>query len=158
MKKIVYFHGLETPQGGKKVEYLTQNHVVYAPEVFYRDTDSFMKELERVKEIQPDYIIGSSFGGYFAYLMGTHIKTKVILFNPALHSRTYEPEISLGFRTPTGICVLGEEDTVVDPKLTKRMIDGNSIVNNNIKIWMAEGEGHRTPFNLFKFIVEDNVK
>ena len=31
MKKVIYFHGLESQQGGKRIDYLTQHLLVHAP-------------------------------------------------------------------------------------------------------------------------------
>lgn len=37
MQRIVYFHGLESQQGGKKIDLLTQSFLVYAPAIDYEN-------------------------------------------------------------------------------------------------------------------------
>jgi len=159
MKKVVYLHGLETKSGGKKVDYLTKDNLVYAPRVDYKNVDEFYKYLKIITEIKPDYIIGSSFGGYFAYLYGTLIDTNVILFNPALHSRSYEPKIETGIKSPKGICILGEDDSVIDPIVTKKIIVDNKYKFdiNKLKIETIKSTGHRTSLVSFKKIINTHL-
>ena len=37
MKKVLYLHGLESKQGGSKVEYLASKGAVFAPEMDYHN-------------------------------------------------------------------------------------------------------------------------
>ena len=37
MKKVLYLHGLESKQGGPKVDFLAKEFCVYAPEMDYKD-------------------------------------------------------------------------------------------------------------------------
>ena len=41
MKKVLYLHGLESGQGGSKVDYLADNCYVHAPEMDYTRKDIF---------------------------------------------------------------------------------------------------------------------
>ena len=85
MKKIVYLHGLESEPGGTKVSFLAEKGMVYAPNMNYEtlDLNEFIFTLG-----MPDLIIGSSMGGYVADIIGSQLGVDVLLFNPALHSRT----------------------------------------------------------------------
>ena len=66
IKKIIYLHGLESHQGGPKVDLLSDKGYVFAPEMDYKNNPDLFKDvLEEVKELgTPDLIIGSSMGGY----------------------------------------------------------------------------------------------
>ena len=120
MKKIVYLHGLESSQGGKKVEFLSTQGMVYAPAMDYKtlNLDEFIDTLG-----MPDLIIGSSMGGYAADIIGSHLGVDVLLFNPALHNRPIDLDLELGNNKYKRTIILGVEE--------------------------IEGMGHRTPLDVF---------
>jgi len=88
MKKVLYLHGLESGQGGPKVDYLTTQGAVMAPKMDYTRKGLFTEMVQLVEEFDPDVIVGSSMGGYFGYMLAGLFKKKAVLFNPALHSRS----------------------------------------------------------------------
>ena len=143
MKKILYLHGLESEQGGPKVDYLSNNCYVHAPSMNY-------KTLDLHKFILPDYIpdliIGSSMGGYVADIIGSRLGVDVLLFNPALHSRKIDVNHEYSNNTYKRTIILGTEDDVVDPELTKKLwsVHGNVAIIDEV-----EGMGHRTPLDVF---------
>mgnify|MGYP003656088385 FL=1 len=92
MKKVVYLHGLESKQNCLKVHYLREiGFEVLNPKMDYKDKNCFVNTQHQIQEFQPDLIIGSSMGGYFAWFMGKYFEVPVVLLNPALHSRSFEP-------------------------------------------------------------------
>ena len=143
MKKIVYLHGLESEQGGTKVSFLATKGMVYAPEMNYEtlDLDEFIHTLG-----MPDLIIGSSMGGYVADIIGSRLGSDVLLFNPALHSREIDPEYEYYNNGYIRTIVLGTEDNVINPELTKKLW---SIHGNEAEYDEIEGMGHRTPLDVF---------
>ena len=143
MKRIVYLHGLESEPGGTKVSFLATKGMVYAPAMDYEtlDLDKFIYTLGI-----PDLIIGSSMGGYVADIIGSRLGVDVLLFNPALHSREIDPDYEYYNNKYKRTIVLGTEDDIVDPKLTKLMW---SVHGNQAKYDEIEGMGHRTPLNTF---------
>ena len=56
MKKILYLHGLESPQGGEKVDFLATKSFVHAPDLDYTRADIFDFLIKTVNEFKPDYI------------------------------------------------------------------------------------------------------
>tara|TARA_R110002167_G_scaffold13989_1_gene57211 strand:- start:833 stop:1291 length:459 start_codon:yes stop_codon:yes gene_type:complete len=143
MKKIVYLHGLESEAGGPKVSFLATKGGVYAPEMNYEtlDLDEFIYTLG-----MPDLIIGSSMGGYVADIIGSRLGVDVLLFNPALHSRETDPEYQYYGNTYKRTIVLGTEDNVINPELTKNLWD---VFDNEAIFDEVEGMGHRTPLDVF---------
>jgi predicted esterase YcpF (UPF0227 family) len=139
MKKIVYLHGLESDPGGPKVSFLAEKGMVYAPTMDYHSLDlhEFILTLG-----MPDLIIGSSMGGYIADMIGSVLGVDVLLFNPALHSRSIE------FDFDNGIGYGGQKykDDVINPKMTKKLWP---IYDNSAKFEEIEGMGHRTPLDVF---------
>ena len=83
-------------------------------------------------------------GGYFATRVGTHIETKLVLLNPALHSRTREFDCC-----EDGDCVsrvwvlLGERDTLIKPELS---LDALSRMGAKVTYG---SHAHRTPKEVF---------
>jgi predicted esterase YcpF (UPF0227 family) len=74
----------------------------------------------------PDLIIGSSMGGYIADMIGSKLGVDVLLFNPALHSRSIECDfdngIGYGGESYKRTIVLGTEDNVINPEMTKAIV------------------------------------
>jgi len=147
MKKIVYLHGLESKSGGSKVSFLAEKGMVYAPNMDYvtLDLNEFILTLG-----MPDLIIGSSMGGYVADIIGSQLGVDVLLFNPALsnHNRTVIKEFNVdyGSQKYKRTIVLGTEDNVIDPEVTKKLW---SVYGNHAKYDEVEGMGHRTPLDVF---------
>ena len=151
---VWYLHGLESTYGGPKVDYLCENaDKVFAPKMDYNHPEMFSSLLKMAKYNKPDLIIGSSMGGYFADALGSHLDVEVLLFNPALHSRTLEPEgVTYGETNWKRNFVVGTEDKIVDPKATR-------VFKDLAKSWTeVEGMGHRTDLNTFKAIYTKLVK
>jgi hypothetical protein len=146
--KVWYLHGLESDPGGPKVDFLNEvADEVFAPAMDYRNHKAFGELYRKVtKEGKPDLIIGSSMGGYFADALASHFGIEVLLFNPALHSRSIERNLPYGNINCKKTFVVGTEDDVINPKLTKALADLSA---NWIEI---EGMGHRTTLNVFKDI------
>ena len=151
---VWYLHGLESPAGGPKVDFLESiADKVFAPDMNYNHPYMFSSLLKMAKYNKPDLIIGSSMGGYFADALGSHLDIEVLLFNPALHSRSMEPEgVTYGETNWKRNFVVGTEDKVVDPKATRVYKD---LANSWTEV---EGMGHRTDLNTFKAIYTKLVK
>jgi len=150
MKNVLYLHGLESNQGGPKVEFLASECAVYAPKIDYKAEDLHGKIHNIILNFKPDLIIGSSMGGYVAHEFAKAFNLPAILLNPALHSRSFEPDLDtfiLGFDTKfqeRQIILLGMNDDVIIPQLTK------IILENDPRFVIEEGEhGHRTPLDIF---------
>ena len=145
MKKIVYLHGLESEAGGPKVSFLAEKGTVYAPKIDYKTLDlkEFILSLG-----MPDLIIGSSMGGYVADIIGSQLGVDVLLFNPALHSRSIDTNYGVNYGTETykRTIILGTKDDIIDPEETKMLWP---VGNNKAKFEEIEGMGHRTPLDVF---------
>lgn len=151
---VWYLHGLESSVGGPKVDFLhSVADKVYAPKMDYNHPEMFSSLLKLAKYNKPDLIIGSSMGGYFADALGSHLGVEVLLFNPALHNRTIEPEgVTYGETNWERNFIVGTKDKVIDPKATR-------VYKDLAKTWTEiEGMGHRTPLNVFKDIYNKGVK
>ena len=145
---VWYLHGLESSVGGPKVEFLhSVADRVFAPKMVYTNPNMFKTLLEAGKLDKPDLIIGSSMGGYFADALGSHLDVEVLLFNPALHSRSMEPQgVTYGETNWVRHMVVGTEDKVIDPKATR-------VYKDLAKTWIEiKGMGHRTTLKVFKDI------
>ena len=154
MKKVLYLHGLESNQGGKKVDFLANEFCVHAPAMDYTNP-MIQNELEFImRQFNPDLIIGSSMGGYAADVLATKYGKPAILFNPALHNRGFEPAIQPlvdgeeADLQEKKVVVLGKEDKVIPPYITKIMLENNF----NYKI-VIEEMAHQVPLPIFIDIV-----
>jgi uncharacterized protein len=150
MKKVLYLHGLESKQGGKKVDFLANEFCVHAPAMDYTNP-MLQNEVEfMMRQFNPDIIIGSSMGGYVADILAQKYGKPAILFNPALHNRMFEPKIEYPIEGEQAelqerkVVVLGKEDEVIPPYITKIMLK-----NEFYYEVVLEEMGHRTPLNIF---------
>ena len=143
MKKILYLHGLESEPGGTKVSFLSSKGMVYAPAMNYESLN--LHEFILTLGI-PDLIIGSSMGGYVADVIGSRLGVDVLLFNPALHSREIAVNHEYYSNQYKRTIVLGTEDNVINPELTKKLW---SVFGNEAEYDEIEGMGHRTPLDVF---------
>jgi len=152
-QKILYLHGLESPQGGEKVDYLATKCYVHAPSLDYTRNDIFSFLIKTIDEFQPDLIVGSSMGGYAAYVLGGLYQLPVLAFNPALHSRPYNPNFPK-FTTshiPSELTVvIGKQDNVIDGDRTLNYLKDH-IQDKTVKyqIEHIEDMGHRIPLEVF---------
>ena len=154
MKKVLYLHGLESNQGGPKVDFLANEFIVHAPKMDYNDPELNIKMFFTIQDLKPDLIIGSSMGGYVADILAQKYGIPAILFNPALHNRSFNPSIEYPIESEQAdlqerkIVVLGINDKIIDPEITKMMLE------NNRKYTIIEQEMcHQTPLNIFIDII-----
>ena len=151
MKKIVYLHGLESETNCSKVKYLRKlGHTIFNPPMDYKSKDCFKHTLHLIEMFKPDLIMGSSMGGYFAYEIGKHFDVPVVLLNPALHSRNFEPNVDiLGDEDPLIYLIVGKNDKVINYKKTLNYLDENAGCFFRNKYFKGK-HGHRTPVEVLK--------
>ena len=155
---VWYLHGLESKAGGPKVDYLRKvSDKVFAPEIKYTNPNTFDVLLNLAKDDKPDLIIGSSMGGYYADAIASHLGINVLLFNPALHSRTIDTELPYGDNFGKKFTVLGTEDKVIDYKVTLELIRKDKTFNATTDSILLVSMGHRTPLNKFIDIYNENI-
>ena len=146
--KIAFFHGLESPPISDKSEYLLSAFPdSYVPAMDYNKAGLFDEVLAEVKKRKIDLLTGSSMGGWFAYCISTLTGIPTILFNPAVHSRPAEPAVQIGGAKAKHIVVLGKNDDVIDPEITKEWFNKNGIGSFTYRM---ESNNHRTPINIFR--------
>ena len=153
-KRVLYLHGLESSNVCSKVDFLKEVSDCYAPSIKYADPYVEDLLLKMVRAFKPDVIIGSSMGGMTALLLGNYFGISTVAFNPAIHSRSFDPEFdklnnadpALGF---TPVVILGMEDDVINPLITKEILDDAFI---DCVIEEVEGMGHRIPLIDFEYI------
>ena len=156
MKNVLYLHGLEGNAFGPKTEFLKTEFNQITPDIDYRKDNIFLEILKIAIDLSPDFIIGSSMGGYFAKLIGEAINVPVLLFNPALSNRSFEPDVTGSDKRFTNIktrYILGAKDDVIDPNITIKGIKGKT---SDVRIWKENG--HRTPYDTFVKEVQDFSK
>ena len=143
--KILFFHGFESTLPSSKAEWMQlQGHTVHAHPMQYEKQNAFHLALKCAKKFKPDLIVGSSMGGYFAFHIGTHLPTNLVLLNPALQRRSKEYEHPEdGKYQPEIWALLGKNDSVIDPVVT-----AEKLKNLNAKITIGE-HSHRTALDVF---------
>ena len=149
-QKILFLHGLESSNKGEKVDFLKEQAEVLAPKIDYQDEALEEKLMYIVENFRPDFIIGSSMGGYIGMLLANRYGIKNLLYNPAIHSRSIEPKLNrLNIIDPNHFVdfniVLGNQDDVIDPNVTESMLLDAEVVCEIERVDMA----HRIKFDVF---------
>ena len=150
--KILYLHGLESKPNCEKVEWLqSQGHEVTSPKINYKDKNVDLNQYTKTKF---DLIIGSSMGGYAAYMLGKQTGTDLLLLNPALHSRTFDPNFRLSSKDsllcPNVYLAVGEQDKIIEPLRTVDILLHDTEVNFDMDNYILGEHGHRTTVDFFK--------
>jgi len=149
--KIAYLHGLESSIDEKdpKIIFLRETFdEVFAPSIAYRNKKTFDKLYSSIKQLKPDLIVGSSMGGYVAYLIGSKLGIETLLFNPAVVDRTFDPVVDdtrLNFGTTHNV-YLGKSDTVINGEQVMRYF--GHIGSGSFYHTKYNG-GHRVPESVF---------
>jgi len=148
--KVTYLHGLESQQGGPKVQFLqTLFDEVYAPPMDYRGNSCLFDEvLESSRECS--LIIGSSMGGWFGYLVATRTGCSTLLFNPAVQGRCIEFDLEAGTLSPNHHIVLGDHDLIINPLKSRTWITAYGIGDFTFQTYDG---GHRVPLEVFQDVV-----
>ena len=150
MKKILYLHGLESGNKGKKIDFLKERAEVLAPKINYEDESIEEQLMYMVENFNPDFIIGSSMGGYVGSLLANYYGIQNLLFNPAIHSRSIEPKLKkLIAEQPNYFIdfniIFGKKDDVIDPKISKEILFESEAHVNFDEVDM----GHRVAYDVF---------
>lgn len=152
--KIAYLHGLESTNIHPKNDWLRTISDVYDPLIDYRQPLIYQTIKNDIIEFKPDLILGSSMGGFFAYNLSRELNINAILFNPALHSRSFTPDMT-GFQNllykPKTRFVFGEKDDIINVDKTIDM------VKNEYSDFVILSHGHRTPYDVFKNEILDFI-
>lgn len=145
--KVSYFHGLESSQGGPKVQFLESLFdEVYAPIMDYRGKPGLFNEVLRLSR-GSSLLVGSSIGGWFGYIISTKTGCPTLLFNPAVHSRSIDFDIQIGEMPSTHHVLLGNNDAVINPLKSRTWIAAHGVGNFIIRTYDG---GHRVPLVVFQ--------
>ena len=156
--KIAYLHGLESSNDPTSLKILWLNDKfdqVYTPLIKYHNKESFTIITAQIKKQKPDYIIGSSMGGYFAYLIGAALEIPTILFNPAVIGRSFDPFVDDSNLKETSHNVfLGKTDEVIDGALVQSYFSHFGIGEFTYTDYNG---GHRVSAEVFIHSIKDVV-
>jgi len=147
--KIAYLHGLESTinQKDPKIIFLNKNFDrVYSPTINYRNDNTFNKLYKDIKSLNPDLIVGSSMGGYVSYLIGSKLSIPVLLFNPAVADRAFDPIVDDSGLKKTKINIrFGKSDSVISGSAVRSFFKENGVSFNH----ETYNGGHRVPADIF---------
>jgi hypothetical protein len=141
--QVVFLHGLESNEMSDKAKWLKSNFNTWAPKIDYKNPHVFQDLYNEIVRRNPRLIVGSSMGGWFAYAISTLTGIRTLLLNPAVHSRSMEPKgVHLGKTPSNHVVVLGKNDDLINPNVTKGWFAKNGIGEFHFN---DENIGHRTP-------------
>ena len=148
--KIAYLHGLESSidPSSLKIIWLKENFdQIYTPTINYNNKESFNNIITHIKKQNPDYIVGSSMGGYFAYLIGATLGITTILFNPAVIGRSFDPVVDDSkIKETTHNVFLGKTDDLINGALVQSYFSRLGLGEFN---YTAYEGGHRVSAEVF---------
>lgn len=152
--KILYLHGLDAVPKIEKIRIIEScGHYVLAPELNYRHFENNHALFEDMKYfiINEDisYIVGSSFGGYFGFHLAEYFNLPAILFNPAVYAQSLYVPVETKFSDSAKIIVLGINDDLVDPQMTKQWLIKNKYKKSK---FLELDFGHQVPLEIFSVV------
>jgi len=135
--KILNIHGLNGSNTNTNYKLLCSEFPgaeIVSPQIDY-ESNSPEDILANLKSLcpNPDLIVGNSFGGFFAYILGSCTGTKTLLVNPCIPPDKYIPNLVSGYRFKESLLalwstyadtnsnyfvILGNEDKVLDINTT----------------------------------------
>lgn len=145
---VLYLHGLDSNPAPLKTGMIARHGFrVIAPQMHYREERNLYDRVCKLIEwFQPDWIIGSSLGGYMGFWLSRQFNLPAILINPALSFREDDPGLVRNFTfsdVPAHI-VIGLKDDVVLPETTISWLEKNQVHFKNTFIYPQQEMGHRT--------------
>ena len=153
--QVVFLHGLESDANSDKAIWLKKNYNAWCPSINYKNPHEFQDIYNQIMSRRPRLIIGSSMGGWFAYALSTLTGIRTLLLNPAVHSRSYEPNgVHLGKIPTNHVIILGKNDKVIDPTGTKEWFSKNGI---GTLTFHMESNTHRTPAVIMKKYMDESM-
>ncbi len=156
--KIAYLHGYGGNNINPKNDWLRTIAEVYDPNIDFHAAFIYRDIKAEIKRFKPDVIIGSSMGGLFAHELAMELNTPAVLFNPALHSIPFEPDMTgqgEKFFLPEMRFVFGKDDELIIPHKTIELIAHEGY---NKKNYIVLGHGHQTPLETFKSQISNFIE
>jgi len=156
--KIASLHGLESNNTGTKNEWLRTKGEIFDPLIDYRQSNIYRIIKNQLIEFKPDLLIGSSMGGFFSYELAKELNIPAILFNPALHSRSFTPDMAgndNGSFKPEMLFVFGQNDDLINPLTTIELLSQEGFTDAN---YVILPHSHRTPYEVFTREIENFMK
>jgi hypothetical protein len=150
MLKTLYIHGLDSAPRPDKLEILKSLELdVDGLHIDYRENlDAYWVLENYIRQNDIEFIIGSSYGGMLGYYLSAALNIPALLFNPALHSMSLEPELPKLRDIPQAplFVVLGANDQTIHPKKTLDFFRANKIKTARIITchWLAHKIDLRT--------------
>ncbi|MFA8437130.1 MAG: YqiA/YcfP family alpha/beta fold hydrolase [Marinifilaceae bacterium] len=161
--RILFLHGLESeglkPEKRKALLDRLKKESNVAAEIMaeiydYRDPKySFEYFKEKVKQYEPDLLMGSSFGGRIAFHLSNLFGIPSVLFNPAINSSlcceilTIEKEWERIFSQQ--YYIMGTNDETVPPVETLTYLIANGMKGELSRINLVLGMEHRVSVQNF---------
>jgi surfactin synthase thioesterase subunit len=157
--KVAYLHGLESSinEQDPKIQFLRKEfHTAYTPSIDYSDPATFTQVLSQIRQLRPTLLIGSSAGGYLAYLIGRATGIPTLLFNPAVVNRSFSLNTHITPTYPTHHTLwLGAQDTTIPGASIIDWLDHNSTDPRVVHQYPA---GHRVPASTFISSIQEWIR
>lgn len=149
---ILNLHGFNGKSHNTNYKLLCNTYsedMILSPQIDYATTSpaEILERLKKYKNIS--YIVGNSFGGFYAYVLSNMCGIPCLLVNPCIPPARYIPSLVEGytytdelinlmdknfFNQQPVYMILGMDDTVLSPGYTEKLLDVT-------KVWKING-GH----------------
>lgn len=165
--KIIFLHGLESNNLGKKEIFeklgfkvtedlsLNLDNTIYCPKIDYKYNHVFEKTMEMIFNLKPDYIVGSSIGGFLGFHIGQLLNIKNIIFNPAIPYRSVDVKFKqvVNFNFNLSQFIFGKNDNLINYK------DTLAFFNNSIELKSEVFDfEHRIPDDIMESVLNKYLK
>ena len=153
--KILNIHGLNGSSHNTNyntlVEYFKDSDDVeiISPQIDYENVSPSVLLLNLIHECpKPDIIVGNSFGGFFAYILGLFFpKAKTILVNPCIPPYEYIPKLVSNYKYSEELKKLWEVHEIYEvsePKYSLLLGDADEVLDINVTLYFLSSKSKFT--------------
>lgn len=166
---ILNLHGLNGNASNTNYNLLLKKYpadMIVSPQIDYAITSptKILNKLRQYEDI--DYIVGNSFGGFYAYLLSNMCHIPCLLVNPCIPPDKYIPSFVEGYAYTDELVsfmkvyapnpqpvymILGMDDEILSPDYTEQTIKAD-------KLWKIRGGHSLSGNNLFYSVFQEAIK
>jgi predicted esterase YcpF (UPF0227 family) len=158
---VLYLHGLDSHPTPEKTAMIARlGFRVIAPQMHYREEQNLYDRVCKLIEwFQPDWIVGSSLGGYIGFWLSRQFNIPAILINPALSFKEEDPGLVTRFiyRDTDAHIVIGMKDEVVLPDNTFSWLENNKKHFKKVSLYTQKEMGHRIQVDELKNMLQQII-
>lgn len=150
--KILNLHGLNGSSHNTNYNTLVKyfkdrdDVEIISPQIDYENISPSVLLLNLIQEFNnPDIIVGNSFGGFFAYILGLFFsKAKTILVNPCIPPYKYIPKLVSNYKYSEELEKIWKVHEIYEPEYSVLLGDSDEVLDINVTLYFLSSKSKFT--------------